>query len=59
MLELLKACGELTMYIMGVSFILGSLITVFSLLILDFVKKNREEKKASVQSSETEAKKKA
>ncbi len=32
-----------TIYLMGASFILGSLFTLFLLLVLDFVRRNRTE----------------
>jgi len=31
-----------TIYLMGASFVLGSLFTLFLLLILDFVRRNKE-----------------
>lgn len=34
-LELLKACGEASIMIMGMSFIIGSLTTIFILVLLD------------------------
>jgi hypothetical protein len=33
-----------TIYLMGASFVLGSLFTLFMLLILDFVRRNKTEK---------------
>ena len=33
-----------TIYLMGASFVLGSLFTLFLLLILDFVRRNRVER---------------
>lgn len=38
MLEALYACGEMAMVSTGISFILGSLLTIFSLLMLDMLK---------------------
>ncbi|MDE3060172.1 MAG: hypothetical protein KGJ06_04110 [Pseudomonadota bacterium] len=32
-----------TIYLMGASFILGSLFTIFLLLVLDFVRRNKTE----------------
>jgi hypothetical protein len=32
-----------TVYLMGASFVLGSLFTLFLLLVLDFVRRNRAE----------------
>lgn len=34
-LEILQACGEASIMIMGMSFIIGSLTTIFVLVILD------------------------
>lgn len=34
-----------TIYLMGASFVLGSLFTLFLLLILDFVRRNKAENK--------------
>ncbi len=34
-----------SIYLMGASFVLGSLFTLFLLLVLDFVRQTREEKK--------------
>ena len=34
-----------SIYLMGASFVLGSLFTLFLLLVLDFVRRNKEEKK--------------
>ena len=34
-----------TIYLMGASFILGSLFTLFLLLVLDFVRRNKTEMK--------------
>jgi len=33
-----------TIYLMGASFVLGSLFTLFLLLVLDFVRRNKPEK---------------
>jgi hypothetical protein len=33
--------SQQTVYLMGVSFVLGSLVTVMMLLILDFVRRNK------------------
>ncbi len=41
MFELLRACGEVTVYVMGGSFIFGSLFTILMLLILDMFKAQR------------------
>lgn len=46
--ETLKSLGDLgvnTVYLMGTSFILGVLFTVFVLLILDFIRRNAEDEK--------------
>jgi hypothetical protein len=32
-----------TVYLMGISFILGSLFTIFLLLVLDFMRRNKTE----------------
>lgn len=34
-----------SIYLMGASFVLGSLFTLFLLLVLDFVRSSKEEKK--------------
>jgi hypothetical protein len=34
-LELLRACGEASVMIMGMSFVIGSLTTIFVLVVLD------------------------
>lgn len=34
-LELLRACGEATVMVMGMSFVVGSLTTIFVLVMLD------------------------
>lgn len=44
-LEVLKDLGVNTVYLMGTSFILGVLFTVFVLLVLDFIRRNAEEEK--------------
>ena len=36
--SILRSCGEMTVYIMGVSFLLGSLCTVFILVVFDMLK---------------------
>jgi len=33
-----------SIYLMGASFVLGSLFTLFLLLVLDFVRRNKDEK---------------
>lgn len=40
--ELVTQCGEMAIYSMGGSFILGSLFTVFILLLLDFMRRNQD-----------------
>ena len=35
-----------SIYLMGASFVLGSLFTLFLLLVLDFVRRNKDEKKS-------------
>lgn len=44
-LAALKDLGVNTVYLMGTSFILGVLFTVFVLLVLDFIRRNAEEEK--------------
>lgn len=44
MLEVLQGCADIAVYVMGGSFVLGSLFTVFLLLILDMLKVVRERK---------------
>lgn len=39
--QALHDIGQHTIYMMGVSFILGSLVTVLMLLVLDFVRRNK------------------
>jgi hypothetical protein len=34
-LELLRACGEMSILVMGVSFVVGSLTTIFVLVLLE------------------------
>ncbi|MGB1539588.1 MAG: hypothetical protein ACPG80_01385 [Rickettsiales bacterium] len=36
--DLLKACGEASVMIMGMSFIIGSLVTIFVLVVLDMMR---------------------
>lgn len=45
-LEILKACGEASVMVMGMSFILGSLTTIFVLVILELYRARKEEKSA-------------
>ncbi len=40
-LSALSELGENVVYLMGTSFILGSLFTIFILLLLDFMQRNR------------------
>lgn len=42
MKDLVTQCGDMAIYIMGGSFILGSLFTVFILLLLDFMRRNQD-----------------
>ncbi len=44
--EILAEITESTIYLMGISFILGSLFTIFLLVVLDFMKRNRSKKDA-------------
>lgn len=44
-LELLSGLSQNVIYLMGLSFILGSLFTVFVLLVLDFMRRNNTESK--------------
>ncbi len=44
-LETLRDLGVNTIYLMGTSFILGVLFTVFVLLVLDFIRRNAEDEK--------------
>jgi len=39
--ELLFACSQISVYLMGLSFVFGSLFTVLMLLILDFMRRNK------------------
>lgn len=43
-LESLHSIAHETIYLMGASFVLGSLFTIFLLLILDFMRRNKVEK---------------
>lgn len=40
-LEILRACGEASVMIMGMSFIIGSLFTIFVLVMLDLYRSRR------------------
>jgi hypothetical protein len=42
-IQTLSDVTQNTIYLMGASFILGSLFTLFLLLILDFVRRNKTE----------------
>lgn len=44
-LQLLEGLGQDAIYLMGLSFILGSLFTVFVLLVLDFMRRNNNDAK--------------
>lgn len=41
LIDLYRTCGELTIYIMGGSFIFGSLLTILLLLVLDMLRASR------------------
>lgn len=41
MVDLFRACGEMTILVMGGSFIFGALFTVLILLLLDMLKARR------------------
>lgn len=41
-LKVIHALGQNSIYLMGVSFILGCLFTILILLILDFMRRNHE-----------------
>ena len=43
--EMLQGLGQDVIYLMGLSFILGSLFTVFVLLVLDFMRRNNADAK--------------
>lgn len=43
-LKLLHIIGQNTIYLMGVSFILGCLFTILLLLLLDFMRRHHERK---------------
>lgn len=38
--ELARTCAESSIYIMGSSFVIGSLFTILVLLLLDFMRRN-------------------
>lgn len=42
-MEILRACGEASVMIMGMSFIVGSLTTVFVLVLLDMYRSRQVE----------------
>lgn len=46
-LKLLQACGEASVMVMGMSFIVGSLTTIFILVILDLYRSRSTEKNVS------------
>lgn len=39
--QVLHETAQQTIYLMGASFILGSLVTVLMLLVLDFIRRNK------------------
>lgn len=41
--ELLQACGEASVYVMGLSFVVGSLTTIFVLVLLDLYRSRSAE----------------
>jgi hypothetical protein len=43
-LQTLQALGEQVIYLMGFSFILGSLFTIFILVVLDFMRRHQLKK---------------
>jgi hypothetical protein len=42
-MEILRACGEASIMIMGMSFVVGSLTTVFVLVLLDMYRSRQVE----------------
>lgn len=42
-MEILRACGEASVMIMGMSFVVGSLTTVFVLVLLDMYRSRQVE----------------
>lgn len=42
-MELLEACGQASIMIMGVSFVIGSLATIFILVLLDLYRSRSTE----------------
>lgn len=39
--ELVRVCSQTSVYLMGLSFVFGSLFTVLMLLVLDFMRRNK------------------
>lgn len=50
--EMLAELSNQAIYLMGISFVLGSLFTIFSLLIMDMLKRIREEREESEESGD-------
>jgi disulfide bond formation protein DsbB len=42
LLNIAQSCSESAIYLMGLSFIIGSLFTILILLILDFIRRNSD-----------------
>lgn len=42
-LEVIRLCSESSIYLMGVSFIIGSLFTILVLIFLDFIRRNKQQ----------------
>ena len=47
MMSLLHACGEASIYVMGMSFVVGSLTTIFVLVLLDMYRSRSVEDSTS------------
>ena len=43
--QTISALGENVVYLMGLSFLLGSLFTIFVLILLDFMRRNNANKR--------------
>ncbi len=46
-MEILRACGEASIMVMGMSFVIGSLTTIFILVILDLYRSLQTNESAS------------
>ncbi len=47
MMNILQQCGEISVYLAGAGFVLGSLFSIFILVIFELIKKIRESKAGS------------